>query len=50
MFESVIYDFGMNNGDDTEYYLLKGANVVGVDANLALCDEVRASSGVALKC
>jgi hypothetical protein len=25
-----IYDFGMNNGDDTEYYLKKGFRVVGV--------------------
>jgi FkbM family methyltransferase len=32
------YDVGMNNGDDTEYYLQKGLNVVGVEANPALCD------------
>lgn len=35
-----IYDFGMNNGDDVDYYLLKGAKVVGVDANRSLCDQV----------
>lgn len=36
----VIYDFGMNNGDDAEYYLLKGSKVVGVEANPALCRQV----------
>jgi FkbM family methyltransferase len=36
-----IYDFGMNNGDDVEYYLLKAARVVGVEANHALCEQVR---------
>src|SRR5256885_13224699 len=41
MSEDVIYDFGMNNGDDVEYYLLKGARVVGVEANQALCDQVQ---------
>jgi len=39
---AVIYDFGMNNGDDVEYYLLKGAKVVGVEANSGLCEQVRA--------
>ena len=38
--DGVIYDFGMNNGDDAEYYLLKGFKVVGVDANPALCRQV----------
>lgn len=37
----VIYDFGMNNGDNIDYYLLKGAKVIGVEANSALCEEVR---------
>jgi FkbM family methyltransferase len=39
---SVIYDFGMNNGDDIEYYLKKGLKVVGVEANpelVAFCRE-----------
>jgi FkbM family methyltransferase len=39
--KSVIYDFGRNNGDDVEYYLLKADKVVGVEANPILCDEVR---------
>lgn len=33
----VIYDFGMNNGDNIEYYLMKGLPVVAVEANKALC-------------
>jgi FkbM family methyltransferase len=40
MKQKVIYDFGMNNGDDVEYYLLKGARVVGVEANRSLCELV----------
>ena len=35
----VIYDFGMNNGDDVEYYLKKGMKVVGVEANPSLCQD-----------
>lgn len=38
---TVIYDFGMNNGDNLEYYLLKAPKVVGVDANAELCDAAR---------
>jgi FkbM family methyltransferase len=34
----LVYDFGMNNGDDVEYYLAKGFRVVGVEANPALCE------------
>jgi FkbM family methyltransferase len=29
----LIYDVGMHNGDDTHYYLAKGATVVGIEAN-----------------
>jgi len=39
---TIIYDFGMNNGDDLSYYLAKGTKVVGVEANRSLCDSVRA--------
>jgi FkbM family methyltransferase len=34
----VIYDFGMNNGDDVSYYLTKSDKVVAVEANKKLCD------------
>lgn len=38
--EKVIYDIGMNNGDDLPYYLAKGTKVVGIEANSSLCDLV----------
>ena len=34
----VIYDFGMNNGDDVGYYLTKSDKVVAVEADKKLCD------------
>lgn len=34
----LIFDFGMNNGDDTEYYLAKDYDVVAVEANPYLCE------------
>jgi FkbM family methyltransferase len=33
----LVFDLGMNNGDDTEYYLAKGYTVVAVEANPHLC-------------
>lgn len=36
----VIYDFGMNDGSDLEYYLKKGNKVVSVEANPELCLQV----------
>lgn len=33
----LIYDIGMHNGDDARYYLDKGFDVVGVEANLNFC-------------
>ncbi|MCJ2014801.1 FkbM family methyltransferase [Methylobacterium sp. J-076] len=38
----IAYDFGMNNGDDVAYYLLKGHDVVAVEANPTLCQHSRA--------
>ncbi|MEX1115798.1 MAG: FkbM family methyltransferase [Akkermansiaceae bacterium] len=35
--EDLIFDFGMHNGDDTDFYLKKGFRVVSVDANPTLC-------------
>ena len=37
----LIYDVGMNNGDDTAYYLFKGYRVVAVDADPTLIDAAR---------
>jgi FkbM family methyltransferase len=35
----LVYDVGMNNGDDSAYYLAKGCRVIAIEANPALCDE-----------
>lgn len=40
MSETVIYDFGANNGDDIPYYLSRAAKVVAVEANTSLCREI----------
>lgn len=37
----LIFDLGMNNGDDTAYYLSRGFNVVALDANPELCQNAR---------
>lgn len=37
----LIFDLGMNNGDDTDFYLKKGFRVVAVDANPDLCAQAR---------
>lgn len=38
----LIYDFGMNDGRDTAFYLSKGFRVVAVEALPALCEEALA--------
>ncbi len=35
--DDLIFDFGMHNGDDTDFYLKKGFRVVAVDANPTQC-------------
>lgn len=37
----LIFDLGMNNGDDTAFYLRRGFNVVALDANPALCESAK---------
>lgn len=39
MNKQLIYDVGMNNGDDTAYYLHRGFNVVAIEADPSLCKE-----------
>ena len=39
--KKIIYDIGMNNGDDTDFYLQRGFNVVGVEANPVLVAELQ---------
>lgn len=48
-FEKVIYDFGMNEGLNIDYYLKKGFPVVGVEANPLLCKEVASEFSMAIK-
>jgi FkbM family methyltransferase len=40
MNRNLIFDFGMHRGEDSEFYLKKGFQVVAVDANPQLCEEV----------
>lgn len=35
----LIFDLGMNNGDDTAHYLAQGFDVVALDANPTLCEK-----------
>jgi FkbM family methyltransferase len=36
--QDLIYDVGMNNGDDTAYYLRRGFRVVAIEANTCLAE------------
>ena len=40
--QDLVFDVGMNNGDDTAFYLECGFRVVAVEANDALCRQVAA--------
>ena len=37
--KNLIYDVGMNNGDDTAYYLDQGFKVIAIDAHPILCNQ-----------
>ena len=37
----LIFDLGMNDGEDTAFYLRRGFSVVALDANPALCEQAR---------
>lgn len=41
MIDDLIYDVGMNNGDDTAYYLHRGYRVVAIDADPQACEGAR---------
>jgi len=47
--QDLIYDVGMNNGDDTAYYLRRGFRVVAIEANtcLAKCAAERFRTQIA---
>ena len=44
MIEDLIYDIGMNHGEDTAYYLSKGFRVIAIEANPGLTDECAQNS------
>ena len=37
----LVYDVGMHDGEDSAYYLAKGFNVIGIDADSFRCDSCR---------
>jgi FkbM family methyltransferase len=39
--ENLVIDLGMNNGDDTAYYLARGHDVVALEANPGLCVKAK---------
>jgi FkbM family methyltransferase len=39
LLENLIYDVGMNNGDDTAHYLHRGFSVVAIEADPVLCAQ-----------
>ena len=41
MENTLIFDVGAHIGEDSEFYLRKGFNVVAVEANPALCDGLK---------
>jgi FkbM family methyltransferase len=41
MLEDLVFDIGMNNGDDTAYYLHEGFRVVAVEAHPQLVEQTR---------
>ncbi len=41
MISDLVFDVGMNNGDDTGHYLARGFRVVAVEADPVLCDKAR---------
>ncbi len=41
-FPRLVYDVGMNNGDDTAYYLFRGYQVVAIEASPVLAEKARA--------
>lgn len=40
--ENLIYDVGMHRGEDTEFYLRKGFDVIGFEANPSLVEQCKA--------
>ena len=45
----IIFDLGLNNGDDTDFYLKRGFDVIALDANPALCERAQERFQAAIK-
>jgi FkbM family methyltransferase len=45
----LIYDIGMNTGQDTEFYLKKGFKVIAIEANPLLCKQAESKFAAYLK-
>ena len=45
----LIYDLGVNRGEDCAFYLAKGFRVVGIEANPSLYDVARCPSSDKLR-
>jgi FkbM family methyltransferase len=41
MERNLVFDIGLHKGEDSEFYLKKGFNVIGVEANPELCAQVK---------
>ena len=42
MDNNLIFDIGMNHGEDSEFYLCKGFHVIAIECNPNLVDDVSA--------
>ncbi len=49
MQEKLIYDIGVHNGSDTEYYLQRGFKVIGVEANPVMVSEINKKFSAEIK-
>jgi FkbM family methyltransferase len=47
--DKLIFDLGMNNGDDTAYYLARGFDVVALEANPQLCAQAKTRFAAAIE-
>jgi hypothetical protein len=45
MLADLIYDVGMNNGDDTAYYLSRGFRVIAIEASPVMVEDASRRAG-----
>jgi FkbM family methyltransferase len=49
MIDDLVYDVGMNNGDDTAYYLARGYRVVAIEADPTLIEDAKVRFAAEIK-